>query len=136
MPFIDLGQVVVAHAAAHGHVEAFDARAGRSEHGIAQVAAQGGEFGLVLALVRQQDQVGGLHGGLGLAREVVGVARADADQAQRHGRQGRAHGAGFPRGTSITVSLTVSLKVSLAVSSVAPACTSVAGKRGSVPSGR
>ena len=64
-----------------GEVERDHLRLPRQDLG-AQRAADVDQIGLRIALAWQEDQVGGVHRGDRGAREVVGVAGADADEVE------------------------------------------------------
>src|SRR5262249_11947433 len=83
VPVIDAAAIILAVGIAHGKIELDQSRSLARQNARADFPPQLGEVGLLLALARNEDEIGGVDRLDRSQRELRGITAADADQGKR-----------------------------------------------------
>ena len=80
VPVIDAAAIILAIDIAHRQIELDQPRCAAGQNLRANLPPQFGEIGLLLALARDQDEIGGIDGAHRRKRQLLGITAADTDQ--------------------------------------------------------
>src|SRR5262249_39289705 len=83
MPVVDTAAIVLALHVTNRQIEFDQARVAVRQHPRANFTPELGEIGFLLALARNEDEIGGVDGTDGRNRELLGGPATDADQRYR-----------------------------------------------------